>query len=694
MKDYVQYVDPTIGSIGHLLTACMPRIYMPHGMMSAFPKFNTGMLDFYLTDKIYGFVFRLGTLMPVIGRETGDSNANASSYDNDFVSVSPCEYKVLLEDYDINCSFTVDMHSAVFKIEMPDDGYAMMYMPTDSRAFADRIYVDKKANKFMSMGIVKFEGEMQFDEIPTDLEDTRCYRYRLNKGTHHIKAGMSYIDTIQAEDNLNREIPNFDYDTVYKKCFETWNYKLSRLDVTGGSEADKRCFYTGMFRALLRMSLMSEYGRYYSPYDDNVHDDDGHQFYLNDTLWDTFRTSHPLQQIIEPEVHRDIVESYLRMYRQCGYLPNSPQPWKNRQIMLGYHAAALFADSLANGMEFDVETAFEACKKQALEFTMLPWTLGQRTDADDCYDKNGFFPALEEGREEYLEDIDPIEHRQSVSVSLEYAYDDWCTAQLAKHIGNKEEEERFLKRSRYYINSFNKESGFMHPRTADGKWVESFDPRVCGGQGGRAFFAEVNAWIYTFNVMHDVNGLIELMGGNDKFSEKLDRLFIEQPPENKYKFLSQFPDATGLVGQFCMGNEPSFHIPYLYNYCGKPWKAQRRLRQLMKLWFTDTPLGICGDEDGGAMSAWYVLSAMGFYPVCPGSGNFDIGSPLFDKVAIHSGDNVFEIISEGASGKAKYIESITLDGVEIGSKIPSKAMLSGGRLVMNMAERPNKNRKI
>jgi len=227
----------------------------------------------------------------------------------------------------------------------------------------------------------------------------------------------------------------------------------------------------------------------------------------------------------------------------------------------------------------------------------------------------------------------------------------------------------------------------------DGKWVENFNPRTCGGQGGRDYFTETNAWIYAFCAMHDNEGLIELYGGDDKFNEKLDRLFIEQIETNKYSYLRQYPDATGLEGQFCMGNEPAFHIPYLYNYSGQPWKTQRKVKHLMKLWFTDSPMGMCGDEDGGAMSAWYVLSAMGIYPTCPGSGELDIGSPLFDKIIIKSGDSTFEIVSEGASGRAKYVESFTLNGEEQKGayRIPSTAVLGGGKLVLNMSERPNKD---
>ena len=307
--------------------------------------------------------------------------------------------------------------------------------------------------------------------------------------------------------------------------------------------------------------------------------------------------------------------------------------------------------------------------------------------------KKGFFPALPEGEEEWLKDAHAFERRQCVSVTLETAYDEWCLAQMARALGHEEAASLYEKRALNYNNVYNAETGFMSPRLADGSWVEGFDPKFSGGQGGRAYFSECNSWTYTLHVQHDVEGLMQLMGGKEGLAGYLDRLFVEQYGQSKYSFLGQFPDETGLIGQFCMGNEPSFHIPYLYNAAGQPWKAQRKLREIMRVWYNDTPHGICGDEDGGAMCAWYVFSAMGFYPVCPGKPEYDIGSPVFSAVRIHlSNGHTFTIRAEGNTEKTKYIQSAQLNGAaREHATLTHQEILSGGELVLQMGERPNRS---
>jgi len=306
------------------------------------------------------------------------------------------------------------------------------------------------------------------------------------------------------------------------------------------------------------------------------------------------------------------------------------------------------------------------------------------------YFDKGFFPALAKGA---VEDVPEVtrERRQAVSVTLESSYDDWSVAQLAKALGKDADAAYFTKLAHNYQNVFNPAIGFMAPRSADGKWVADFDPKLGGGQGGRDYFTEVNSWIYTFNVQHDVAGLIQLMGGRDAFNAKLDRLFVEQYGTSKYQFLGQFPDATGLVGLYAQGNEPSFHIPYLYNFSGQPWKTQRRVRQLMDVWYGDGPLGIPGDDDGGETSSWYVLSAVGFYPVCPGSPVYEIGSPIFAKSTIRMSEGKdFTIIADHVSAQNKYIQSAELNGKPLNKPwFQQSDIAHGGTLVLKMGDRPN-----
>ena len=361
--------------------------------------------------------------------------------------------------------------------------------------------------------------------------------------------------------------------------------------------------------------------------------------------------------------------------------------------MIGHHSTALIADVYTKGYrDFDVEAAYAGMKKNAMESTMLPWRRGGLTDLDKVYLEKGFFPALAKGETETVREVHNSEHRQAVSVTLENCYDDWCLAQVAKGMGKQDDYAYFMKRAHNYANVFDERTGFMTPKSADGKWVEDFNPKLGGGQGGRAWFAECNSWVYTWHVQHDPAGLMALMGGREKFAAKLDQLFVEQPGTSKFAFLGQFPDMTGLIGMYPQGNEPAFHIPYLFDYCGQPWKTQQRVRQIMDVWYGDGPLGICGDEDGGAMSSWYVLSAMGFYPVSPGQPAYEIGSPLFaeTRITLDKG-KVFTITARNVSAQNKYVQSATLNGKALNQAWFAHADIAGGgSLVLIMGPRPNK----
>jgi len=324
---------------------------------------------------------------------------------------------------------------------------------------------------------------------------------------------------------------------------------------------------------------------------------------------------------------------------------------------------------------------------------VLPWRLGPLTPLDRVYQERGFLPALAKGEVETSPDVSPGERRQAVSVTLENSYDDWCVAQMAKALHKDEDYAYFLKRAHNYQNVYNPAIGFMAPRSMDGKWVEDFDPKLGGGQGGRDYFTEVNGWVYTFHVQHDVAGLIELMGGREKFVQRLDGLFEEPFGEAKFRFLSQFPDGTALIGNDPQGDEPGFHIPYLYNYAGEPWMTQRRVREIMKIWYTSGLMGIPGDEDWGAMSSWYVFSAMGFYPVCPGSPTYNVGSPIFDeiKISLENG-HVFTIRALHQSAHNKYIQSATLNGNALNKPwFSHSAIAQGGTLILQMGPQPNKS---
>jgi predicted alpha-1,2-mannosidase len=387
------------------------------------------------------------------------------------------------------------------------------------------------------------------------------------------------------------------------------------------------------------------------------------------------------------------------MYEQTGLMPNIPSLTGDSPVMIGFHSAALFADAATKGLDLDYEKAYEGIRKNAMEQSILPWVCNQElTDLDKHYIENGYLPGLKPGETETFPEVHEFERRQSVAVTLEHCYDDWCAAQLAKKLGKTDDYNMFMRRAERYKQSYNKETGFMAPRDAGGDWID-IDPMWGGGQGGRDYYTENNAWTYTWSVFHDVPGLIELMGGEKAAEKKLDELFTTgvrdintKVPIIKYTYMAQFPDATGLMGQFAMGNEPDFHIPYIYCYCKAAWKAQKRIRDLLDIWFTNSPTGICGDEDGGAMSSFYVFSAMGFYPLCPGKDEYIIGSPIFDSMELTlSGGAVFKVKADGAGCGARYIQNAALNGKPLNSPILKHAdIAAGGVLELTMGRRPNR----
>lgn len=390
----------------------------------------------------------------------------------------------------------------------------------------------------------------------------------------------------------------------------------------------------------------------------------------------------------------DMLQSYVRMYEQSGWMPSFPQVYGDMGAMIGHHQAAIIADAWAKGIRnFDIEKANEGLVKNATKGAMIPWREGPMTRLGAFYRKNGYFPALNPGEEETVKEVTPFEKRQAVAVTLEHSYDDWCLGRLSASLGHDKDKSLFLNRGLNYKKVYNPETGFMSPKKADGSWVTPFDPKKSGGIGCRAYFAEINAWTYAFHVQHDVAGLMYLMGGQKTFIKHLDGLFAE--PMFGYCRWTQtadIPDGTGMTGQFIMGNEQSFHVPYLYVYAGAPWKTQKRVRMLMDTWFRNDVMGICGDKDGGAMSAWCIFSALGFYPVTPGVPVYVIGTPLFDRAVLHLPDgSTFTVEAVDNSRQNKYIQSATLNSRPLDRAwFTHEDLVNGGNLVYQMGPRPNK----
>jgi predicted alpha-1,2-mannosidase len=328
--------------------------------------------------------------------------------------------------------------------------------------------------------------------------------------------------------------------------------------------------------------------------------------------------------------------------------------------MTGNHAAPWMADAWFKGVrDFDLKTAYEGVRKNSLDATLLPWRNGPKTSLDNFYNEHGYMPALRPGESETVREVHSFERRQAVSVTLENSYDDWCTAQMARVLNNNSDCQLFLTRAANYRNVYRQDKGFMWPKDAAGNWIEPFDPKFDGGQGGRNYTTENNAYIYNWDVQHDFQGLADSMGGISAAEAKLDQLFREDLGQSKYDYWKVFPDSTALVGMFTMANEPSMVIPYVYNHLGVPWKTQKRIRLLLEDWFTDTALGIPGDEDGGGMSAFVVFSMLGFYPVVPGIPAYELGSPVFDRATIRlENGKTLRLICKNNSHDNKYIKSI------------------------------------
>ncbi|MFD0674053.1 GH92 family glycosyl hydrolase [Cohnella sp. GCM10027633] len=701
-RDYVDYVNPYIGSIGQLLTATTPNVALPHGMAQVAPVTTPGIMDRYLADRIHGFQVGCVSLMATCERADTAQDACASGYDHDFESASPHHYSVLLEDADIWAEYTVTEKCAYFRFSFPERPNARVLLRMPQGAAIEAIDDRTLSGNALQAGVphyVHLTFSRPFESCAAWTNETDAGVAAAFKPAYEspveVRVGLSYVSAEQARRNLHSEIGDDGFEQIRDKARTVWNEALGRIGTDGGSEEQRSVFYTALYRSLLPMIDITEDGRYYSGFNGQVNEAGAHAYLTMDNLWDSYRCLHPLQLLLEPSMQSDMIMSYVRMFEQHGWLPQFPALHGDRPYMTGNHAAAFVLDTYAKGeRNFDLERAYAAVRHNALNATMLPWTDNQPlTELDRVYAEQGFFPALKKGETEWVPEVDGYERRQAVSVTLEHAYDDWCVAQLAIALGYEDDYALFMKRASNYKNVYDSRIGFMAPKSADGEWVEGFDPKRGGGQGGRDYFAECNSWIYTFHVQHDIEGLIGLMGGTGALAAKLDALFVEQYGGSKYEFLNQFPDATGLIGQYCQGNEPAFHIPYLYNYAGQPWKTQRKVREIMKLWFGAGPLGICGDEDAGALSSWYAWSAIGLYPTCPGKPRYDIGSPIFEETRLRGQDGrTFTIRAIGVSDKNKYIQSAELNGAPHDRPwLAHEDVARGGTLILRMGDRPNKS---
>ncbi|MDR1408372.1 MAG: glycoside hydrolase family 92 protein [Tannerella sp.] len=693
----VDYVDPTIGGVGILLQPTRPTVHLPHQMIRVHPMKNDQLDDriryFPLTNASHRTLW-LFAFMPWDEKITPESWTEPLVFDRE--TTTPYYYAATLGDHECRLEFAPEKKSGIFRITFRGGQPQYLRLTTLHPQGAFRI-----AGPRTISGYETFEGMKAWLYAETDADITaRIYRdehhpdaVMLDFGdrplTVSFRYGISFISEEQARENLLQEIPDNDFEKIKQAARQTWNSALSQIHVEGGTPAQQRVFHTALYRTCERMVDINEYGRYYSHYDRQVHESD-RPFYVDNWLWDTYIAHEPLHIILNPRRVTDRIRSYISMYRQGGTIPSFALLTGDWPAMTGNYAAVWMADAWYKGLrDFDLETAYEGVRKNSLDQTLLPWNNGPKTPLDDFYNLHGYFPGLPPGEQETVPQVDTgWEKRQSVAVTTANSYADWCIALMAGELNLPDDRALFLDRAAFYRNVFRHDKGFLWPKDRDGNWIEPFDPRFAG----REYFTENNAYTFLWDVRHDLEGLFLLLGGRPQAEARLDQLFREGLGKSKWDFWTILPDATGMVGQFSMGNEPSFHIPYIYNYLGSPWKTQKRIRMLLDAFFTDNLFGIPGDEDGGGMSAFVVFSMMGFFPVTPGIPVYAIGSPVFDKAAIQlPGGKSFTITAKNNSAENKYIQSASLNGRPLTKPwFTHTDLTEGGTLEFIMGDRPNK----
>ena len=686
-KAQVDYVNPTIGNVGILLEPTRPAVFLPNSMVRVYP-IRADALD----DQIKSFPLTISShrMDELFSIMPGDGGPTA--YDQE--KTTPYYYSTRFDGSLIRVEFSPAERCGYFRFGFPNGKASIVLanrMSGDLRGQGDIAVVGEERFSGMKAYVYgEFSAPVTFRVEDHDKAGSRVTASAEARSLD-FRYGISFISVEQAKKNLRHEIPAWGLEVVKDAARARWNETLGQIEVEGGSESQKMIFYTALYRCFERMIKITEDGRYYSAFDHRVHED-ARPFYVDNWLWDTFRALEPLQTLLNPEMEADKIQSYVRMYQQSGLMPTFAVLAGNYACMNGNHSAPWFADAWFKGVrDFDLPTAYEGVRKRSLEVTMLPWSLAARGPLDDFYSAHGYMPALRPGEKETVAGVHPFEKRQPVPVTLENSFDDWNIAQLARVLHRPEDERLFLERAANYKNLFRAEKGLMWPKDSDGHWIEPMDPKFDGGMGARDYYDENNGYTYTWDVSHDYDGLIALMGGTTRAEANLDQLFREPLGRSKYEFQAKLPDSTSMAGQFSMGNEPSMNIPYLYNRLGAPWKTQKRVRMILESFFPETLQGIPGDEDGGGMSAFVVFSMMGFYPVTPGVPIYDIGSPVFDKTTIHlKNGKTFSIVARNNSRDDKYVQSIRLNGQAIDRVWFRHAdIANGGTLELMMGNTPN-----
>lgn len=663
-----------------------PGVGPPFAMTEWTPQTTTGAIPYWYEEgekaKIQGFrashypsgavMAEYGslTVFPATGKPEVDPEKRASWFDHATEIAKPYFYSVFLHDYQIEAKLTATSRVGFLKFKFPESDSSFILI--DFFKDGGIIQIDSENKEIYGYSLAKGLGTpdnfacyfvAQFEK---EFDGSKIIRYKDEDKTKaawvgfktkkdeliKVKTGTSFISIEQARNNLSNEIPGWDFDKTKKQTKAAWSKELKKIQVEGGSKADKTIFYTSLYHALLLPREFSEQGKYYSPFDGEIHEGVSFTDY---SLWDTYRAEHPLLLFLVPDKVNLMISSLLNSYDEGGWIPKWPNPGYSN-VMMGTHADALITDAFVKGVrDYDVNKAYEAMIKNANK----PGTglYAARVGIKD-YDYYGFVPGDKYG--------------ESVARTLEFAYDDFCIAQMAKALNKENDYRKYIKRANYYKNVLDPQTKNVRGKSSNGAWMDVDDKSISVWAGYTNQSLEIYKWNHTFLAPHDVDGLIKFFGGNEGFINALDTLFHKE--------------------YYYVGDEFSMHAPYLYNYAGAAWKTQRLVREILNDYFTEKPDGLCGNDDCGQLSSWYVFGAIGFYPVAPGDDYYTIGSPLFEKITMKLPNRkTFIVTTENNSPENVYIQSATLNNMEFKkSFITHNQIMEGGNLHFVMGDRPNK----
>ena len=710
--EITKYVNPFIGTgaiDGGLSGNNYPGATSPFGMIqlspdtSEAPNWGDASGYDYNRNTIFGFSHtRLSgtgasdlidiTLMPT------SSGRTSSAFTHDAEKARPGYYQVMLKDENINAELTTTQRNGIHRYQYPAGKDAEIILDMDHSADKGswgrriinsqiRILNDHAVEGYRiitgwaKLRKIYFYMEFSGPILTSTLRDGGrvhentavingtnlhgCFRFgQLNGKPLTCKVALSSVSMENARQNMEQEAPHWDFDRYVAAADADWEKQLGKIEVKG-TEVQKEIFYTALYHTMIQPNTMSDVNGEYMAADyttRKVANNETH--YTTFSLWDTFRASHPLYTLLEPERVTDFVKSMIRQYEYYGYLPIWQLWGQDNYCMIGNHSIPVITDAILKGIPgIDMEKAYEAVYNSSV--TSHP------NSPFEVWEKYGFMP----------ENI----QTQSVSITLEQAFDDWCVAQLAAKLNKDADYQRFHKRSEYYRNLFHPKTKFFQSKNDKGEWIEPFDPYQYGGNGGHPF-TEGNAWQYFWYVPHNIQALMELTGGTKAFEQKLDTFFT-----STYKSEQMNHNASGFVGQYAHGNEPSHHVAYLYNFAGQPWKTQKYVSHILNTLYNNTSSGYAGNDDCGQMSAWYVFSAMGFYPVNPADGRYIIGSPLLDECTLKlAGNKEFRIRTIRKSPEDIYIQSVTLNGKKHKDFfITHQDIMNGGTMVFKMGKKPS-----